>query len=52
VRLTVGGAPAHIAFSPDGNLAFVGCESSDELAVVDLRRQTMVERIRAGALGE
>ena len=51
-RLKVGGAPAHIAFSPDGALAFVGCESSDEVAVIDLRRQHVVELIRAGAIGE
>jgi hypothetical protein len=45
-------APAHIAFGPDGELAFVGCESSDEVAVIDLLGQHVVERIRAGALGE
>jgi len=43
-----GGAPAHIAFSPDGELAFVGCESSDEVAVIDLGRQSVVELVPAG----
>ena len=47
-RLNVGAAPAHIAFSPDHELAFVGCESTDEVAVIDLRRQTVVELIKAG----
>jgi DNA-binding beta-propeller fold protein YncE len=46
-RLPVGGAPAHIAFSPDGECAFVGCERSDEVAVIDLRHQSIVEMIRA-----
>src|SRR3990172_9073377 len=47
-RLSVGAAPAHLAFSPDGELAFVGCESTDELAVIDLRRQSVIELIKAG----
>jgi DNA-binding beta-propeller fold protein YncE len=42
----------HVGFSPDGELAFIACESSDEVAVIDLRRQHVVERIRAGATGE
>ncbi|MDP2605612.1 MAG: beta-propeller fold lactonase family protein, partial [Deltaproteobacteria bacterium] len=51
-RLSVGAAPAHIAFSPDGDLAFVGCESSDEVAAIDLRGQRVVELIRGGTTGE
>jgi YVTN family beta-propeller protein len=47
-RLAVAAAPAHLAFSPDNELAFVGCESTDEVAVIDLRRQTVVELIKAG----
>ena len=51
-RLSVGGAPAHIAFSPGGELAFVGCESSDEVAVIALDHQRVVELIRAGTMVE
>ena len=51
-RLRVGAAPAHIAFSPDGELAFVGCESSDEVAVIDLCKQAVVELIKAGELAQ
>ncbi len=47
-RLEVGPAPAHLAFSPDNECAFVGCESSDEVAVIDLRKQTIVESVKAG----
>jgi len=39
----------HIAFSPDGECAFIGCESTDEVAVIDLRRQTVLDLIEAGA---
>ena len=49
-RLQVGAAPAHIAYSPDGELAFIGCESSDEVAVIELETQTVVELINAGQL--
>jgi DNA-binding beta-propeller fold protein YncE len=48
-RLRIGAAPAHIAFSPDGECAFIGCESSDEVAVIDLRRQAVLDLIEAGA---
>jgi len=51
-RLPVGAAPAHIAFNPDGELAFIGCEGSDEVAVIDLDRQTIVELIKAGRLAQ
>ena len=47
-RLRARAAPAHIAFSPDGALAFVGCESSDEVAVVDLARMMVIPLIPAG----
>ena len=50
-RLQVGPAPAHLAFSPDNECAFVGCESSDEVAVIDLTKRTLVELIKAGQLG-
>jgi DNA-binding beta-propeller fold protein YncE len=42
--------PAHIAFSPAGELAFVGCKISDEVAVIDLQKQMVVELIKAGQL--
>ncbi|MCE3243520.1 MAG: hypothetical protein K0Q83_4027, partial [Deltaproteobacteria bacterium] len=38
--------PAHLAFSPDNECAFVGCESSDEVVVIDLRKQTIVESVK------
>ena len=47
-RLRVGAAPAHIAFSPDNECAFVGCESTDEVAVIGLRKQTVVGLIKVG----
>jgi len=47
-RLDVGRAPAHLGFSPDYECAFVGCESSDEVAVINLRRQVVIEMISAG----
>ena len=49
-RLQVGGAPAHVAFSPDNECAFIGCESTNEVAVVDLGKQTVVDLIKAGDL--
>ena len=49
-RLQVGPAPAHLAFSPDNECAFVGCESSDEVAVIALRKQTVVELLKAAQL--
>jgi DNA-binding beta-propeller fold protein YncE len=50
-RLQVGPAPAHLAFSPDNQCAFIGCESSDEVVVIDLRKQTILESVKAGQLG-
>jgi YVTN family beta-propeller protein len=47
-RLDVGQAPAHIAFDPDGVCAFIGCEISDEVAVIDLSNQRVVELVKAG----
>ncbi|MGE5302562.1 MAG: beta-propeller fold lactonase family protein [Alphaproteobacteria bacterium] len=47
-RLDVGQAPAHIAFDPEGACAFVGCEISDEIAVIDLSRQKVVDFVKAG----
>ncbi len=47
-RLQVGAAPAHLAFSPDTECAFVACESTDEVAVIGLRKQTVVGLIKAG----
>ncbi len=32
-------------------MRFVGCESSDEVVVIDLRKQTIVESVKAGQLG-
>jgi DNA-binding beta-propeller fold protein YncE len=49
-RLPVGGAPAHLAFDPDSECAYVGCESTDEVAVIDLRRQTVLDLIKAGTV--
>jgi DNA-binding beta-propeller fold protein YncE len=46
----VGGAPAHLAFDPNSECAFVGCESTDEVAVIDLRRQTVLDLIKAGTV--
>ena len=48
-RLQVGGAPAHLAFDPDGACAFVGCESTDQVAVIDLRRQKILDLVKAGS---
>ena len=48
-RLAVGVAPAHLAFSPDGELAFVGCEGTDEIAVIDLNRAAVIDLIKAGS---
>ena len=47
--LGVGGAPAHLAFDPEGECAFVGCEISDEIAVIDLTGRRVVERVKASA---
>jgi 6-phosphogluconolactonase (cycloisomerase 2 family) len=47
-RLPVGAAPAHLAFSADNECAFIGCESTNEVAVVDLEKQTVVDLINAG----
>jgi DNA-binding beta-propeller fold protein YncE len=49
-RLDVGGAPAHLAFDPDGRCAFVGCEASDEIAVIDLAGKTVLDSVKAGAV--
>jgi len=46
--LNVGGAPAHIAFDPDGELAFVGCERSDDVAIIDLLNKHVMDRVAAG----
>ena len=48
-RLEVSGAPAHIAFDPEGACAFVGCETRDEVAVIDLRNRKVLARVKAGA---
>jgi YVTN family beta-propeller protein len=47
-KLDVGQAPAHIAFDPDGACAFVGCEISNEVAVIDMSTQRVVELVKAG----
>jgi DNA-binding beta-propeller fold protein YncE len=46
--LNVGGGPAHLAFSPDNELAFVACERADEIAVIELRRLTLLQTVQAG----
>jgi len=46
--LKVGGAPAHLAFSPDNELAFVACERTDEIAVIELGRQSVLQTVQAG----
>lgn len=48
-KLEVGGAPAHIAFDPEGRCAFVGCEITDEVAVIDLQRGKVIDLIQAGS---
>jgi DNA-binding beta-propeller fold protein YncE len=48
-RLEVGQAPAHIAFDPDGGCAFIGCEISDEVAMIDMASQRVVDLVKAGA---
>jgi YVTN family beta-propeller protein len=48
-RLEVGGAPAHLAFDRDSECAFVGCESSDQIAVVELAKLRVIDLIKAGA---
>jgi DNA-binding beta-propeller fold protein YncE len=45
----VGGAPAHLAFDSDSESAFVGCENTDEVAVIDLEKQHVLDLIKAGA---
>jgi DNA-binding beta-propeller fold protein YncE len=48
-KLDVAQAPAYIALDPDGVYAFVGCEISDEIAVIDLSSQRVVDLVKAGA---
>ncbi len=47
--IEVGQAPAHIAFDPDGVCAFIGCEISDQVAVVELAKQRVIELVKAGS---
>ncbi len=48
-QLHVGAAPAHLTFDPEGRLAFVGCEISDEVAVIDLATQKLIDLVKAGS---
>jgi DNA-binding beta-propeller fold protein YncE len=48
-KLNVGTAPAHIAFDPEGECAFIGCEITDEVAVIELSTQKVIDLIKAGA---
>jgi YVTN family beta-propeller protein len=48
-RLDIGQAPAHIAFDPDGACAFIGCEISDEVAVIDMSMRRVIDLVKAGA---
>ena len=48
-RLPVGGAPAHLAFDSDSESVFVGCENTDEVAVIDLEKQNVLDVIKAGS---
>jgi hypothetical protein len=34
----------------DSELAFIGCESTDEVAVIDLERQNVLDLIKAGTV--
>ena len=47
-KVNVGGAPGHIAFEPEGECAFIGCEATDEVAVIDLSGQRVLDLIKVG----
>jgi len=48
-RLEVGGGPGHVDFDPDGEIAFAGCQISNQVAAIDFRRQQLIELVDVGA---
>ena len=47
-RLTIGLGGTNIGFSKDGRTAFIAVRGADEVAVIDVDRLALAERIRAG----
>ena len=50
--LDVGDGPAEVAVSPDGKLAYVACNFSDQIAVVDLAGWRVEKLITAGKFAD
>ena len=47
-RLTIGQGGANIGFSKDGRTAFIAVRGANEVAVIDVDRLALAQRIRAG----
>jgi YVTN family beta-propeller protein len=47
-RLDVGGGPGHVDFDPEGECAFVGCQLSNQVAAIDVRRKRVIELVDVG----
>lgn len=51
-EIVVGGNPSHLAVHPDGNLIYVGCPGSDQVAVIDARRRRKIASFPVGKGGQ
>ena len=47
-RLTIGPGGTNIGFSKDGKTAFIAVRGADDVAVIDVDRLALAQRIRAG----